>query len=46
MEELKDEALTVAADADLIIYVGGITPAQEGEVLTVPPSNCLSPNLN
>ncbi len=31
VEELKDEALTVAADADLIIYVGGITPAQEGE---------------
>jgi beta-glucosidase len=29
--ELKEEALKLAADADLIIYVGGITPAQEGE---------------
>ncbi|MBE2215582.1 MAG: glycoside hydrolase family 3 C-terminal domain-containing protein [Opitutaceae bacterium] len=29
--ELKAEALAVAAQADLIIYVGGITPAQEGE---------------
>jgi beta-glucosidase len=29
--ELKDEALKLAANADLIIYVGGITPAQEGE---------------
>ncbi|HLP03262.1 MAG TPA: glycoside hydrolase family 3 C-terminal domain-containing protein [Opitutaceae bacterium] len=29
--ELKAEALGVAAQADLIIYVGGITPAQEGE---------------
>jgi len=31
LPELKDEALSHAADADLIIYVGGITPAQEGE---------------
>lgn len=31
VEELKEEALKVAANADLIIYVGGITPAQEGE---------------
>lgn len=31
VEELRNEALGVAADADLIIYVGGITPAQEGE---------------
>ena len=31
LSELKDEALSHAADADLIIYVGGITPAQEGE---------------
>jgi beta-glucosidase len=29
--ELKAEALENAANADLIIYVGGITPAQEGE---------------
>lgn len=29
--ELKAEALATAAPADLIIYVGGITPAQEGE---------------
>ena len=29
--ELKAEALDAAAKADLIIYVGGITPAQEGE---------------
>jgi beta-glucosidase len=29
--ELKAEALALAASADLIIYVGGITPAQEGE---------------
>ncbi|HLP06521.1 MAG TPA: glycoside hydrolase family 3 C-terminal domain-containing protein [Opitutaceae bacterium] len=29
--ELKAEALGVAAQADLVIYVGGITPAQEGE---------------
>lgn len=31
VEELKAEALAVASQADLIIYVGGITPAQEGE---------------
>jgi len=30
-EELKAEALSNAANADLIIYVGGITPQQEGE---------------
>jgi beta-glucosidase len=29
--ELKAEALALAANADLILYVGGITPAQEGE---------------
>jgi beta-glucosidase len=29
--ELQAEALSQAANADLIIYVGGITPAQEGE---------------
>ena len=29
--ELRAEALANAANADLIIYVGGITPAQEGE---------------
>ena len=29
--ELKEESLANAANADLIIYVGGITPAQEGE---------------
>ncbi len=29
--ELSDEALKNASDADVIIYVGGITPAQEGE---------------
>ncbi|HWA87085.1 MAG TPA: glycoside hydrolase family 3 C-terminal domain-containing protein [Opitutus sp.] len=29
--ELKDEALAVAAQADVIVYVGGITAAQEGE---------------
>jgi len=29
--ELKTEALALAAQADLIVYVGGITPAQEGE---------------
>jgi beta-glucosidase len=29
--ELRAEALSLAANADLIIYVGGITPAQEGE---------------
>ncbi len=31
VDELKAEALALAADADLILYVGGITPAQEGE---------------
>jgi len=31
LPELKAEALSHAANADLIIYVGGITPAQEGE---------------
>jgi beta-glucosidase len=31
LQELKDEALSLTANADLIIYVGGITPAQEGE---------------
>jgi beta-glucosidase len=31
LAELKAEALKLAADADIIIYVGGITPAQEGE---------------
>jgi beta-glucosidase len=31
LDELKAEALKLAADADLVIYVGGITPAQEGE---------------
>jgi beta-glucosidase len=29
--ELKTEALALAADAELIVYVGGITPEQEGE---------------
>ena len=29
--ELQAEALANAANADLIVYVGGITPAQEGE---------------
>ena len=29
--ELKAEALEQAAQADVIVYVGGITPAQEGE---------------
>ncbi|MFT3782810.1 MAG: glycoside hydrolase family 3 C-terminal domain-containing protein [Nibricoccus sp.] len=29
--ELKAEALELAVKADVIIYVGGITPAQEGE---------------
>ena len=32
MPELNAEALDNAANADLIIYVGGITPAQEGEM--------------
>ena len=31
LAELKDQALTTASNVDLIIYVGGITPAQEGE---------------
>jgi beta-glucosidase len=31
VDELKAQALAVAAQADLIIYVGGITAAQEGE---------------
>jgi beta-glucosidase len=31
LAELSAEALSNAANADLIIYVGGITPAQEGE---------------
>jgi len=31
LAELKAQALTTASNADLIIYVGGITPAQEGE---------------
>lgn len=31
LEELKAEAISNAANADLIIYVGGITAAQEGE---------------
>ncbi len=31
VEELKAEALEIAAQGDLIVYVGGITPAQEGE---------------
>ena len=30
-EELKTEALKIAAAADIIIYVGGISPALEGE---------------
>jgi beta-glucosidase len=29
--ELRAEALTLAATAEVIVYVGGITPAQEGE---------------
>ena len=31
VQELQDEALRHAANAALIVYVGGITPAQEGE---------------
>ena len=31
MQELYEEALSNAENADLIIYVGGLTPAQEGE---------------
>jgi beta-glucosidase len=30
-EELRAEALSNAASADVVIYVGGITPSQEGE---------------
>ena len=30
-EELRAEALSNAANADVVIYVGGITPSQEGE---------------
>jgi beta-glucosidase len=33
LPELQAEALQLATNADLIIYVGGITPAQEGEML-------------
>ncbi len=33
VDELKAEAIALAKQADLIIYVGGITPAQEGEGL-------------
>jgi beta-glucosidase len=29
--ELKAEALALASQSDLVVYVGGITPAQEGE---------------
>lgn len=32
LPELQAEALSRATNADLIIYVGGITPAQEGEM--------------
>jgi beta-glucosidase len=32
LPELSAEALSHATNADLIIYVGGITPAQEGEM--------------
>ncbi len=31
VQELLEEALNLAANADLIVYVGGLTPAQEGE---------------
>ncbi len=31
VSELKAEALATAAAADVIVYVGGLTPAQEGE---------------
>jgi len=31
ISELSAEALTLAQNSDLVIYVGGITPAQEGE---------------
>lgn len=33
IDELRAEALAVAGRADLIIYVGGLTPGQEGETL-------------
>jgi beta-glucosidase len=33
LDELKAEALALAEKADLIIYAGGLTPAQEGEGL-------------
>lgn len=33
VDELKAEAVVLAEKADLVIYVGGITPAQEGEGL-------------
>ena len=33
VDELKAEAVALAEKADLIIYAGGITPAQEGEGL-------------
>ena len=29
--ELRDEAIEIANNSDIVIYVGGITPAQEGE---------------
>lgn len=32
LKELSAEALSQATNADVIIYVGGITPAQEGEM--------------
>lgn len=31
LAELRDEALKTASSADVVVYVGGITPAQEGE---------------
>jgi beta-glucosidase len=31
LSELRAEALSNAANADVVIYVGGLTPAQEGE---------------
>jgi beta-glucosidase len=31
VQDLYEEALSQAANADLIVYVGGLTPAQEGE---------------
>ncbi|MDW7980868.1 MAG: glycoside hydrolase family 3 C-terminal domain-containing protein, partial [Verrucomicrobiales bacterium] len=33
IEELRAEALAVVKGADVIIYVGGLTPGQEGETL-------------